>query len=127
MVRILALNPPFMPKYSRQSRSPCVTKGGTLYYPYYLAYAVGAAEHAGFEVDFIDAITNEWTSEQTVAFAMEKNPNLIVIDTSTPSIFNDLRIADQLKKALPDTHITLVGTFPTHMGPTCFSLTVVSQ
>jgi len=39
-------------------------------------------------------------------------PQLIVIDTSTPSIINDMEVADALKNALPDSHITLTGTHP---------------
>jgi len=56
------LNPPFMKKFSRSSRSPCVTKGGTFYYPYYLAYATGALEKNGFkgDVKLVDAVANEW-------------------------------------------------------------------
>jgi len=114
-MRILALNPPFMKKYSRQSRSPCVTKGGTFYMPYYLAYMVGALEKNGFDVKLIDVVAKEWSREQTVEFAKEFNPQLIVIDTSTPSIYNDAEVASILKDALPETHITLVGTHPTAM------------
>lgn len=112
-MKVLLLNPPFLPKFSRQSRSPCVTKGGTFYLPYFLAYAAGAVEKAGFDTKLADAVANCWSREQTVQFAKEFNPQLIVIDTSTPSILNDMEVADALKNALPDSHITLVGTHPT--------------
>ncbi|MEM5814265.1 MAG: radical SAM protein, partial [Candidatus Aenigmatarchaeota archaeon] len=55
----------------------------------------------------------EWSREQTVQHAKEFDPGLIVIDTSTPSIINDMQVADALKEALPNAHITLVGTHPT--------------
>jgi hypothetical protein len=32
-MRVLFLNPPFHPRFSREQRSPAVTKSGTLYYP----------------------------------------------------------------------------------------------
>lgn len=112
-MKVLLLNPPFLPKFSRQSRSPCVTKGGTLYYPYFLAYCAGAVEKTGFETKLIDAVANGWSREQTARFAKEFSPDLIVIDTSTPSIVNDMQVADALKDILPDSHITLVGTHPT--------------
>ncbi len=112
-MRILALNPPFFPKYSRQSRSPCVTKGGTFYMPYFLAYMTGVLEKNGFEVKLVDAVANGWSREQTIEFVKEFGPQLIVIDTSTPSIINDMRVADELKDALPNAHITMVGTHPT--------------
>jgi radical SAM superfamily enzyme YgiQ (UPF0313 family) len=112
-MKILILNPPFLPKFSRSSRSPAVTKGGTLYYPYFLAYACGFLEKNGFNVKLIDAVAREWTHEQTVKFAKEFNPSLIVIDTSTPSIYNDVNVGEKIKNVLPDIHIALVGTHPT--------------
>jgi len=44
-MKILMLNPPFLPKFSRTSRSPAVAKGGTIYYPIWLAYATGVLEN----------------------------------------------------------------------------------
>jgi len=122
MFKILALNPPFMPNFSRQSRSPCVAKSGTIYYPYYLAYAVGAAEKAGFETRFVDGVVREWTHVDTVNYAKDFKPDLVVLDTSTPSIKNDVEVAGKIKSVLPDVHINLVGTFPTNMPEECFKL-----
>ena len=42
-MRVLFLNPPFHPRFSREQRSPAVTKSGTLYYPKWLATAAGVA------------------------------------------------------------------------------------
>jgi radical SAM superfamily enzyme YgiQ (UPF0313 family) len=114
-MRVLLINPPFLKNYSRQSRSPCVTKSGTLYYPYFLAYATGAVEKVGFEAKLVDSIISDLTAEETADIAKSFGPGLIVIDTSTPSIYNDARFAEALKKEMPDAHITLVGTFPTNM------------
>jgi radical SAM superfamily enzyme YgiQ (UPF0313 family) len=122
MMKALFLNPPFMPLYSRQSRSPCVTKSGTLYYPYFLAYATGAAEKAGIEAKLVDAIVAGMNIEDVVAVARSFDPTLIVIDTSTPSIFNDVKVAEALKAALPSAHITLVGTHPTAMTEATMAL-----
>jgi len=119
------LNPPFLPRFSRPSRSPAVTKGGTFYYPYYLAYATGALEKfGGFEGDvkLVDAVANEWNHEQTINFVKKFDPDLVVIDTSTPSIYNDVRVAEMIKNALQDVHITLVGTHPTRLTNETFAL-----
>lgn len=114
-LKILALNPPFLPRYSRQSRSPCVAKGGTFYYPYYLAYAAGSLEKAGFSVKLVDSVANEWGRERTFDFIRSYKPDFIVIDTSTPSISNDIEVAEGIKKMLPDSHVNLVGTHPTNL------------
>lgn len=116
------LNPPFLPKFSRQSRSPCVSKGGNLYYPYYLAYATGALEKAGFEPKLIDGVANKWSHDDTVKFVKKFKPNLVVLDTSTPSIFNDVEIADKIKKTLTNSHISLVGTHPTNLSEETFKM-----
>jgi radical SAM superfamily enzyme YgiQ (UPF0313 family) len=108
-MRILALNPPFLPKYSRESRSPAVAKSGTLYYPMWLAYAAGYLEKKGHDVRLIDAAAGGLSPAEVVARAQEFNPALAVIDTSTPSIYSDIQTAAALKAALPSLFTVLVG------------------
>lgn len=122
-MKILLLNPPFLPKFSRSSRSPAVTKGGTIYYPYFLAYATGALEKHGFEdTVLVDAVAKNWSHKQTIDFVKSFKPDLVVIDTSTPSIYNDVDIGSRIKENLPNTHINLVGTHPTNLTGETFSL-----
>jgi len=104
------LNPPFFPRYSRSQRSPAVTKSGTLYYPVWLAYATGVLEKKGFSVKLIDAPAQGLNPQTVIELAREYNPGLIVIGTSTPSIYNDVEIGAKLKAVLPESFITLVGT-----------------
>ncbi len=116
-MRVLMLNPPYLPRFSRPSRSPSITKGGTFYYPYYLAYATGVLEESGYKVKLVDAVANEWGREETIEFVKKFKPELIVMDTSTPSIYNDMEIANILKKELGEgVHICLVGTHVTAMS-----------
>jgi radical SAM superfamily enzyme YgiQ (UPF0313 family) len=108
-MKILALNPPFLPHYSRESRSPAVAKSGTLYYPMWLAYAVGYLEKNNHEILFLDApgagLSMEEVTRATVAF----KPDLAVIDTSTPSIYADAESAQTLKQLIPGLFTVLVG------------------
>jgi radical SAM superfamily enzyme YgiQ (UPF0313 family) len=108
-MKILALNPPFLPKFSRESRSPAVAKSGTLYYPMWLAYAAGWCEKSGHDVRLMDAAAQNQTLEQVVAAAQEFGPALAVLDTSTPSIYSDIETARALKAALPSLFTVLVG------------------
>ena len=103
------LNPPFLPKYSRNSRSPAVTKAGTLYYPIWLSYATGVLEKEGFEVKLIDAPAQGLTLEQTVAMSADFKPKMVVIDTSTPSIYEDVKTASKIKDAT-NAFVVMVGT-----------------
>jgi anaerobic magnesium-protoporphyrin IX monomethyl ester cyclase len=109
-MRILAANPPFLPKFSREQRSPAVTKSGTLYYPMWLAYAVGALEDAGHECMLIDGPAEpRWTRDSILKHIASSEYDLAIVDTSTPTIANDAGFATAIKKASPDTIVVLVG------------------
>jgi len=99
-----------------------VTKGGTLYYPIWLAYATGVCEQAGHEVRLVDApalgIEMPQVLQQLGAFV----PQLIVVDTSTPSIYSDAAVAGELKKPFPNAFILLVGTHPSALPGECLQL-----
>lgn len=114
-MKILLLNPPYKPelgKFSRVSRSPAITKSGTVYNPIWLAYACGNLEKNGNEVLLLDSCAQQFTLEKTLEIIKEFNPNLAVLDTSTPSIINDVKCAEAIKKVFPNIHICLVGTHP---------------
>lgn len=112
-MKILLLNPPFKGKFSRSSRSPAVTKSGTIYYPIWLAYATGVLEKEGFEVKLVDAPAGDLEEGEVMELAKTFEPDMLVLDTSTPSINNDLRIATKLKKLIPNTFLIAVGTHAT--------------
>lgn len=81
--------------------------------PYFLSYAAGVLEKEGFDVKLIDAVAKNLSREQTVELVKGENPDFVVLDTSTPSIYNDADVATAIKEAVPHAHITLVGTHPT--------------
>jgi anaerobic magnesium-protoporphyrin IX monomethyl ester cyclase len=108
-MRIVTLNPPFFPMYSRESRSPAVAKSGTLYYPMWLAYATGYLEKAGHEVTLIDAPGAALDVSSVLTKVKAFQPQIAILDTSTPSIYNDVEIAVALKKEMPSLFVVLVG------------------
>lgn len=109
-MKIWVLNPPYLAKFSRPQRSPAVTKSGTLYFPLWLAFATGVLEQAGHEVVLTDAPARGLTHADVEKMGRDMAPDFIVMDTSTPSIDNDIRVAGALKKILPDAFIVFVGT-----------------
>jgi radical SAM superfamily enzyme YgiQ (UPF0313 family) len=108
-MKIAAINPPFLPRYSRESRSPAVAKSGTLYYPMWLAYAVGYCEKNGHDVLFLDAPAAGLTLPDTIRRVADFGPALAILDTSTPSIYSDIEVAAALKKEIPGLFTVLVG------------------
>lgn len=108
-MKIVTLNPPFLKRFSREARSPAIAKSGTFYYPMWLAYATGYLEKNGHEVKLIDAVGEELSVPQTISEISNFNPKMVVVDTSTPSIYNDIDVASEIKKELPDCFIVMVG------------------
>jgi len=111
-MKVLILNPPFKGRFSRTSRSPAVTRGNTLYYPFWLAYTAGVLDREGFDVMFLDAPAQKISEPEILKKIKEIMPRLVVIDTSTPSIHSDMLIGSNIKVALDDCFVVLVGTHP---------------
>jgi len=109
MLPILLLNPPFKYRFSREQRSPAVTKAGTFYYPMWLAYATGVLEEKGFKVKLIDAPATHLSVKEVVEIVKKFDPTLVVMSTSTPSIYNDIKIGEELKSKSQNLIVTLVG------------------
>lgn len=109
-MRITALNPPFLPRFSRGQRSPAVTKSGTLYYPIWLSYCVAALEQAGHEVDLIDAPAAGLSPGDVSERIRRFSPGLVIVETSTPSIESDVAVADSLSS--DGRTVLICGTHP---------------
>ena len=109
MMNILVLNPPYYQNFSRSQRSPAVIKSGVIYYPIWLAYATGVLEQNGFNVKLVDAPAERYDLERVLEICEDFRPQMIVIDTSTPSIFNDVQVGEQIRKKLGEIFILLVG------------------
>jgi anaerobic magnesium-protoporphyrin IX monomethyl ester cyclase len=108
-MKILTLNPPYYPKFSRSQRSPAVIKSGVMYYPIWLSYATGVLEQDKFDVRLIDAPAEGYDLKYVLDFCDDFQPNMIVIDTSTPSIINDIRVGEAISARLKNIFVLLVG------------------
>lgn len=118
-MHIVFVNPPFKSEYgkfSRESRSPAVTKSGALYYPLWLIYAAAYCKEQGHSVGFIDAPAKPLNEGQTLeAIRALECPEsvLFVYGTSTPSIKSDVAFAEKVRSLYPKCFNLLVGTHPT--------------
>jgi anaerobic magnesium-protoporphyrin IX monomethyl ester cyclase len=107
-MKIVMLNPPFVEKFSRTSRSPGVSKGGCVYFPIWLAYATGALEKKKHEILLLDASGKNLTLKETIKKIKEFEPEMVVVDTVTPSFDNDIKIVEKIKKEI-GTFVVMVG------------------
>jgi radical SAM superfamily enzyme YgiQ (UPF0313 family) len=108
-MRVLLLNPPFVPRFNRTGcRWPSKTRSDTVCYPIWLAYATGWLEKNGVEAKLIDAPARCLNLEDVARAVEEFSPDIVAVDTSTPSIINDVKVASFLKKTFNVTTV-LVG------------------
>ncbi len=114
-VKAYLLNPPYMPRFARDMRWQDTGRGGTVYYPIWLAYATGVIEQK-HEAKLVDAPIFNWNLERVIDDIKQYGPDLIVLDTSFPSLTNDIGIADKIKEEYPGVIITIVGP-PTSQFP----------
>ena len=116
-MKVFFINPPFKAEYgkfSRESRSPSIGHSGVLYYPLWLIYAAALIEKEGYDIEFLDAPAKLMNSEKSLEYIEPKieGTKLVVLDTSTPSIYHDVEFASKIKKKHPEIFILLVGTHP---------------
>ena len=114
---IYFINPPFKAefgKFSRESRSPAITKSGALYYPLWLIYAALYAQKNGHQIEFLDAPAKQMNESASLDIIRkwQHEKGLFVINTSTPSIKSDASFAESIKKLYPQSFVILVGTHP---------------
>lgn len=114
-MKVVYINGPYrLEAFSRSSRSPAVTKSGTIYYPLWLAYAVGLAkEQTGYQIELIDAIAKKMDHSALVKYLAVIKPDLVFCDTSTPSINDDIATATRIKSVVPNCSVVAVGTHAT--------------
>jgi len=111
-MNVLVLNAPYFKKFSRGQRSPAVTKSGTIYFPIWLSYCAGVLEKNNFDVTFIDAPARGLEMIDIMDIMRDINPALVVMDSTTPSILNDIDVLRRLKAEFKEPFYVFVGTHP---------------
>ncbi len=114
-MKVFFINPPFKSEYgkfSREQRSPAITKSGCFYYPLWLIYAAARVERDGYDVKFIDAPAKQVSREECLAIVEKQGEDtkLFIVDATTPSIYEDAAFASELKKRYPEAVVIMVGT-----------------
>lgn len=114
-MKVYFINPPFLDKFSRTQRSPAVTKSNTMYYPLMLSQGASNLKYlSGIETTLIDAPAQGLSEQRVLSMVPSGKDNIAIIETSTPSIYNDIAFASRLKKQrsirtyLVGTHISVL-------------------
>lgn len=96
-MRIAILNPSFGDDFVRVARWAAKSRGRVQRHPEYLLTAAQILIDAGHEVAFIEAAARNLSPEKTYSIAENFRPDLLVIHATTPSIYNDIEQAREIK------------------------------
>lgn len=101
-MKVILLNPPWTTNkgYGLRSNSrwPHISYDKKLTFPIYLAYAAALLEKNNINVDVIDAVPEELTKEDLVNIFEKDKIDYLFMETSTPTIQEDLCTANFLKE-----------------------------
>ncbi len=84
-------------------------KSGNITPPLNLAYCAAVIESIGLEAEILDAVALRWKPDKVLGWVRERGYGLVGINTATPSIVDDLAMADSIKRASPQTFVALLG------------------
>lgn len=87
-------------------------KDGAIHYipfPFFLAYSTALLKREAKAARLIDAIAESFNEQEFIGKVISNNPELVVIETSTPSFKNDMDILQDIHRRLPAAKTVLCG------------------
>jgi radical SAM superfamily enzyme YgiQ (UPF0313 family) len=78
-------------------------------FPFYLGYATALLEREGYECLLVDGIAERTSEEDFVTRAADFDPDLIVLEVSTPSMETDIRQTMAIKERCPNAKVAYAG------------------
>jgi radical SAM superfamily enzyme YgiQ (UPF0313 family) len=76
-------------------------------YPDWLAYATAVLEREGYDVKLIDGAAENLSLKDIIEIAHRLKPDLLIQDVTTPSFYNDVRIAKVFKEIANSTVVAV--------------------
>lgn len=109
-MKIFILNPPFVKDFCRSARWAAKSRGRVQRHPDFLLILAGLLLQRGHEVKFIDGCAKGLNREQIKLLITDYRPDMAVIHTTTPSIYNDLEYVQNVKEIYDNSITVAVGT-----------------
>jgi radical SAM superfamily enzyme YgiQ (UPF0313 family) len=125
-LRVLLLNPPTLEGKGFIREGRCTQEGGvwtTLWPPISLATIGAVLEHEGHRVQARDAAATGYPRSKLLRDIGEAPPDAVIWSTGTPSIADDLALANEIKAAAPRTATAVFGTHVTALDRDCLEKT----
>jgi len=108
-MKIAVINEPFVKGFCRTQRWAARTRGRVLRAPDWLAYATAVLEQEGFSAKLYDFPAFGWSKQNLVELVAKEKPDVVVLDSTTPSIYSDIDCARKIKD--------ICGAFIIMVGP----------
>ncbi len=108
-MKVLVINEPFIKNFCRCQRWPARTRGRALRPPDWLAYVTAVLEKEGIDVELYDFVAERWGKDKLRYLVKDKRPDFVILDSTTPSIYSDIKCA-QIIKEVSSAKVIMVGT-----------------
>jgi radical SAM superfamily enzyme YgiQ (UPF0313 family) len=97
-MRIVYINPSFGDDFVRAARWAAKSRGRVQRHPEQALIQVGVLERDGHACNFIEGAARNLTEEETLRQVKKFAPDLAIVHTTTPSIYNDIYYARRAKE-----------------------------
>ncbi len=106
--RVLVLNLPFVKDFCRTQRWAARTRGRVMRAPDWLAYTTAVLEQEGVDAKLYDFPARDWGKDDLRELCRTQQPAVVVLDSTTPSIYSDIDCA-RICKEESGAKIIMVG------------------
>ncbi len=107
-MKVLLINEPYVKEFNRTQRWAARTRGRVLRAPDWLAYATAVLERAGIQAKLFDFPAEGLDKDDLRLLVRNEQPDFVVLDSTTPSIYSDLDCARICKEETP-ARVIMVG------------------
>jgi len=122
-MKIFFINPPAKEKISREGR--CMIKGSAwtaVFPPFSLVSSAAVLRKENFNVKVLDCIAKDIDFYGLKEEIRQFNPDIVVLNTTTPSIKEDLKVVELVKKNNLKTKVAVIGIHPSSLPDETLSL-----
>jgi len=121
MMKVLMLNPPYVDDFCRSARWAAKSRGRVQRHPDWMLIATAVLEKAGCVVKFIDGAALNLKRDAVQKECIDFKPELTILHTTTPSIYNDISCA-RLAKELTGCRTVFIGPHVTAVPENTFDI-----
>jgi len=113
-MKILLLNPVTDNGLRLLRVERCQVKTVSLWPPLSLAYCASVLKKRGFQdVSIVDAEAEDISYQKTISQIIQAQPDVLVVQDTTPTIYSDINLVKKVKEELPQTKVVFMGLHST--------------